>query len=105
MVETLFALPLGDLYLLVVDDNSPDGTGQLAEELGRAHDGRVQVLHRPGKMGLGSAYIQGFKMALERGAEAVGQMDADFSHDPLDIARFIASRTAVLPTPFSPTKA
>jgi dolichol-phosphate mannosyltransferase len=91
MVETLFALPLGDFTLLVVDDNSPDGTGQLAEELGRAHDGRVQVLHRPGKMGLGSAYIQGFKLALERGAEAVGQMDADFSHPPEKMVEMLAA--------------
>jgi len=82
LVSALFALPLPDVTLLVVDDNSPDGTGKLAEDLGRAHDGRVQVLHRPGKQGLGTAYIQGFQLALQRGAEAVAQMDADFSHPP-----------------------
>jgi dolichol-phosphate mannosyltransferase len=80
LVPALFALPLPDLHLLIVDDNSPDGTGQLAEELSSQHPGRIGVLHRPGKMGLGSAYIQGFQRALAEGAEAVMQMDADFSH-------------------------
>ncbi|MEN6409936.1 MAG: polyprenol monophosphomannose synthase [Anaerolineaceae bacterium] len=79
LVSVLFALPL-DLRLLVVDDGSPDGTGQLAEQLGAEHGGRISVLHRPGKMGLGSAYISGFQQALKEGAEAVAQMDADFSH-------------------------
>lgn len=80
LVEKLFSLPVTGLSLLVVDDNSPDGTGQIAEDLGKKYDGRVQVLHRAGKMGLGSAYIQGFQLAMQNGAEAVGQMDADFSH-------------------------
>jgi dolichol-phosphate mannosyltransferase len=80
LVEKLFSLPVTDLSLLVVDDNSPDGTGQIAENLGKQYNGRVQVLHRAGKMGLGSAYIQGFQLAMQNGAEAVGQMDADFSH-------------------------
>ncbi len=80
LVSALFSLPLVDLSVLVVDDNSPDGTGQLAEDLKQAHPGRVEVLHRPGKMGLGSAYIQGFQQALRQGADAVVQMDADFSH-------------------------
>ena len=69
------------LSLLVVDDNSPDGTGQLAERLGQ-ETGRVSVLHRAGKLGLGSAYREGFARALELGADVVVQMDADFSHDP-----------------------
>lgn len=81
--EALLALPFPDLNLLVVDDNSPDGTGQIAEGFNAATGGRVQVLHREGKLGLGSAYIQGFGWALQHGAEAVGQMDADFSH-PID---------------------
>jgi dolichol-phosphate mannosyltransferase len=80
LVSALFALPLPDLHLLIVDDNSPDGTGQMAEELGSQYPGRISVLHRPGKMGLGSAYIQGFQRALSEGAEAIMQMDADFSH-------------------------
>jgi dolichol-phosphate mannosyltransferase len=69
------------IQLLVVDDNSPDGTGKVAEELA-AETGRVDVLHRAGKLGLGSAYREGFARALEMGADYVVQMDADFSHDP-----------------------
>jgi dolichol-phosphate mannosyltransferase len=82
LVPQVLALNPG-LSILVVDDNSPDGTGRLAEELGQAHDGRVQVLHREGKLGLGSAYVAGFKWALANTeAEFVFEMDADFSHDP-----------------------
>ena len=80
LTAALFALPLDDLNLLIVDDNSPDGTGQLAEDLAREHPGRMSVMHRQGKLGLGTAYIQGFQRAIADGAEAVGQMDADFSH-------------------------
>lgn len=80
LVAALFALPLPGLRLLFVDDNSPDGTGKIAEELSAQHPGRIGVLHRPGKMGLGSAYIQGFQRALKEGAESILQMDADFSH-------------------------
>src|SRR4051812_13618474 len=68
-------------HVLVVDDNSPDGTGGIADDLSAA-DPRVQVLHRDGKRGLGTAYVAGFKWALERGFEYVFEMDADFSHDP-----------------------
>ncbi|WP_236026947.1 polyprenol monophosphomannose synthase [Geomonas diazotrophica] len=75
------------LELLVVDDNSPDGTGELAERLA-AETGRVSVLHRSGKLGLGSAYRQGFAKALAMGADLVVQMDADFSHDPAMIPYF-----------------
>jgi dolichol-phosphate mannosyltransferase len=81
LVSALFSLPL-DLSLLVVDDNSPDGSGQVAEDLARAHPGRIAVLHRGGKLGLRSAYLEGFAKAFETGADAVVQMDADFSHDP-----------------------
>ena len=80
LVTELFALPIKDLNILFVDDNSPDGTGQLAEDLGKENHGRIHVLHRAGKLGLGSAYIQGFAKAIEEGADAIGQMDADFSH-------------------------
>lgn len=80
LVSALFSLPVPDLHLLIVDDNSPDGTGQLADELAVQSEGRLSVLHRSGKLGLGTAYIQGFQRALEEGADAVGQMDADFSH-------------------------
>ena len=70
------------ISILVVDDNSPDGTGDLAESIVEARAGRVQVLHRAGKLGLGSAYIAGFSLALERGADVIFEMDADFSHSP-----------------------
>lgn len=82
LAAAIFELPLNDLHLMVVDDNSPDGTGELADELADRYPSRMSVLHRPGKMGLGTAYIQGFIRALSTGAEAVGQMDADFSHPP-----------------------
>ena len=74
--------------ILVVDDNSPDGTGALADELASEVPG-VEVLHRPGKQGLGRAYLAGFAHALDRGAELVLEMDADFSHDPADLPRLI----------------
>ena len=78
--QVLTALPSADL--LIVDDNSPDGTGQLADELA-AHNPRVHVLHRSGKLGLGTAYIAGFRYALSKGYEHIFEMDADFSHDPV----------------------
>jgi dolichol-phosphate mannosyltransferase len=82
LVQALFSLPMPDLAILVVDDNSTDGTGRIADELAAKHPGRIDVLHRPGKMGLGTAYVTGFQMAVKAGADAVGQMDADFSHPP-----------------------
>lgn len=85
LTAKLFGLPIKDLQLLIVDDNSPDGTGRLAEELSKQYGGRIQVLHRAGKLGLGSAYILGFQHALKSGAQAVAQMDADFSHNPQKI--------------------
>ncbi len=77
-----------DIRVLVVDDNSPDGTGKLADELAAAND-RISVLHRPGKLGLGSAYVAGFKYAIQQDVDCVFEMDADFSHDPSMIPRFI----------------
>jgi dolichol-phosphate mannosyltransferase len=83
----------GPHTVLIVDDNSPDGTGEigdrLAEELGR-----VRVLHRAGKQGLGRAYLAGFAVALENGADLVLEMDSDFSHDPADLPRLIAAAGA-----------
>lgn len=76
------------LEILVVDDNSPDGTGQMAEEMA-AREPRVHVLHRPGKQGLGTAYLAGFRWALERSYELVFEMDADFSHDPAHLKEFL----------------
>lgn len=76
------------LEVLVVDDNSPDGTGQIADTLSNESD-RVHVLHRDGKLGLGTAYIAGFRWALTRGFDLVFEMDADFSHDPKHIPQFL----------------
>ena len=76
------------LDVLVVDDNSPDGTGHLADQMAAA-DMRVHVLHRPGKGGLGKAYLAGFRWALERQYELVFEMDADFSHDPNFLTEFL----------------
>jgi dolichol-phosphate mannosyltransferase len=89
MAEALLALPVPGLRLLDVDDGSPDGTGRLADELAAASPGRISVLHRRGKRGLGLAYIDGFRRALESGADAIVQMDADFSHSPADVPRLL----------------
>ena len=80
-------------HVLVVDDNSPDGTGKLADELA-ASEPRISVLHREGKLGLGTAYTAGFKWALERGFDYVFEMDADFSHDPDDLPRLLEAAVA-----------
>ena len=77
-----------DVRVLVVDDNSPDGTGRLADELA-AENERISVLHRPEKLGLGSAYVAGFKYAIQQDVDCVFEMDADFSHDPATIPEFI----------------
>lgn len=95
MVEAL--MQIDDLSVLVVDDGSPDGTGQLADQLAAASGGRVQVLHRQGPRGLGRSYIDGMQQALRAGATLIGQMDADFSHNPADLPRlFAAARHADL---------
>lgn len=80
LVRRVKALGIPGLQLLIMDDNSPDGTGKLADELAAADPEFLAVEHRPGKMGLGPAYIHGYRLALERGADYVIQMDADFSH-------------------------
>jgi dolichol-phosphate mannosyltransferase len=88
MIEALrLVLREGD-RVLVIDDNSPDGTGQIADALAAAHP-CVDVLHRPQKEGLGRAYVAGFRRALADGAELVLEMDCDFSHDPADVPRLI----------------
>jgi dolichol-phosphate mannosyltransferase len=76
------------IEVLVVDDNSPDGTGQLADEMA-ASNRRIHVLHRPGKAGLGKAYLAGFRWALECGYDFIFEMDADFSHDPQFLPEFL----------------
>ncbi len=82
LLATVFAVQ-PDLHVLIVDDNSPDGTGQSVAQLAAsAYPGRLFLLTRPGKLGLGSAYVAGFKWALARGYQYIVQMDADFSHNP-----------------------
>jgi dolichol-phosphate mannosyltransferase len=93
-LEPLVAAALANLpadaRVLVVDDNSPDGTGKIADRLAAA-DERVEVLHRPRKEGLGPAYLAGFRKALDAGAAFVLEMDSDFSHDPADLPRLLAA--------------
>jgi dolichol-phosphate mannosyltransferase len=89
LVAELLNLGLPGLEILVVDDNSPDGTGQVADDLVQQHPGRVHVLHREGRMGLGTAYVDGFGYALDHGAGYIVQMDADFSHSPSYIPQFL----------------
>lgn len=92
MAAALFALDIPNFHLLVVDDNSPDGTGALADALAKQppYCGKLFVLHRQQKEGLGPAYIAGFKHALSLGAEILIQMDADFSHQPKYIPQLLA---------------
>lgn len=79
-----------DIDLLFVDDNSPDGTGELADELSQSSGANISVLHRRAKQGLGTAYVDGFRYALEKGYEIVLQMDADLSHDPSYLPALLA---------------
>jgi dolichol-phosphate mannosyltransferase len=89
LVEQL--LMVDGLRILVVDDSSPDGTGQIADEYAAANRSRVQILHRTGKRGLGRSYIDGMYVALRTDATHILQMDADLSHNPADIPRLIAA--------------
>jgi len=91
LVKKVFSLPV-KVDLLIVDDNSPDGTGQMADDFAKENPG-MHVLHRPEKNGLGRAYISGFKWALERDYEFIMEMDGDFSHDPNEIPNFIKTAT------------
>lgn len=94
LADALFGLPLPNLRIVVVDDDSPDGTGALADAIAervntRAHPRRMTVVHHAAKGGLGRAYVDGMTRALEDGAEYVVQMDADGSHDPADVPRML----------------
>ncbi|HXI02182.1 MAG TPA: polyprenol monophosphomannose synthase, partial [Candidatus Saccharimonadales bacterium] len=87
IITAVRSLP-GEIDVTIVDDGSPDGTGELADRIAR-EDSHVHVIHRKGKLGLGTAYVAGFRYALESGAEAIMEMDADFSHDPASIPEFL----------------
>jgi dolichol-phosphate mannosyltransferase len=90
LIEAALAQLPPDARVLVVDDDSPDGTGRIADRLAAA-EGRIEVLHRPRKEGLGPAYLAGFRRALGAGAGFVIEMDCDFSHDPADLPRLLAA--------------
>ena len=91
LVQAIFSLPEVDISLLIVDDNSPDGTGRIADQLAEQHPGKISVMHRKGKQGLASAYIQGLQHALQMDVDAIGMMDSDFSHDPEKLPEMIAA--------------
>lgn len=86
IIQSVFEQPVS-FDLLIIDDGSPDGTAQAVKELQKQWDGRLHLIERPGKLGLGTAYIAGFKWALSRGYDYVYEMDADFSHNPNDLVR------------------
>jgi len=90
LVEAALANLPADAHVLVVDDSSPDGTGEIADRLAAGEE-RIEVLHRPLKEGLGPAYLAGFRRALDGGAGFVLEMDSDFSHDPADLPRLLAA--------------
>lgn len=89
LAAELFALGIEGLEILIVDDASPDGTGAVAEALNQQYGGRVHVMHRAGKLGLGTAYLKGFAWAIAHDADYVIQMDADFSHSPSYLPQFL----------------
>jgi dolichol-phosphate mannosyltransferase len=88
MIEQLLAQAIS--HILVIDDHSSDGTGAIADQLHDLHPDQVSVIHRPGKMGLGTAYITGFQWAIAHGADCIVQMDSDFSHSPNYLPDFIS---------------
>ena len=90
IINAVFALPVM-FDVLIIDDNSPDGTAAIVERMQKQWDGRLHLLKRSGKLGLGTAYIAGFKWALERDYEYIFEMDADFSHNPNDLPRLYAA--------------
>lgn len=89
LVEEILSLNLENLEILIVDDNSPDGTGQIADQLAERYPHQIEVIHRQGKLGLGTAYVTGFTRALEKGAEVIVEMDADLSHPPESIPKLL----------------
>ncbi len=104
LVSALLSLPL-DIKVLVVDDKSPDGTGEIADQLAKENPAKVEVMHRAGKLGLRTAYISGIQHALAQGADVIGQMDADFSHDPerlVEMAEMLKNRDVVLGSRYVP---
>ena len=93
IIRKVFSLP-GGYHLLIVDDGSPDGTGDIVKRLMEEFSGKLHILERKGKLGLGTAYIAGFKWALQSGYDYIFEMDADFSHNPDDLDRLYDACTA-----------
>ena len=89
ITAALWDHPALNISIIVVDDDSPDGTGEIADQLAQDNPERFEVIHRKGKLGLGTAYITGFKHALQTSASSIGQMDADFSHSPDYLTEFM----------------
>jgi dolichol-phosphate mannosyltransferase len=105
IASELWSLPIPRLRILIVDDDSPDGTGMIADSLVEQNPGKINVLHRTGKRGFGSAYIDGFKHALSQKPDVIIQMDADFSHSPEYIPGFLdalANANAVIGSRYVP---
>ena len=92
IIGAVFALE-GDYHILVIDDGSPDGTGAVVKALQKVHPERLHLIERSGKLGLGTAYVTGFKWALERDYDYIFEMDADFSHNPADLPRLLSACT------------
>ena len=92
IIRAVLALPEG-FQILIIDDGSPDGTAAVVKGLQQEFDGRLHLIERSGKLGLGTAYLTGFKWALERGYDYIFEMDADFSHAPSDLPRLLAACT------------
>ena len=92
IIEAIYGLNAG-YHVLIVDDNSPDGTAEIVKNIQRSHTDRLFLIQREGKLGLGTAYITGFKWSIENGYDYVFEMDADFSHDPKDLERLFHACT------------
>ena len=90
IIPAILANNIPDLSVLIVDDESPDGTGDIADQLAKQYPGQIEVMHRKGERGLGRAYIAGFQHVLKSDAEMIGQMDSDFSHPPERLPEMIA---------------
>ncbi len=90
MIRKVFSLTK-DFHLLIVEDNSPDGTGTIVKQMMSEYEGKLFILERKGKLGLGTAYIDGFRWALAKGYEYIFEMDCDFSHNPDDLVRLYAA--------------
>ncbi|MFZ6027521.1 MAG: polyprenol monophosphomannose synthase [Chloroflexota bacterium] len=105
MADAIFKLAIEGVQLLVVDDDSPDGTATVTQKIAEKYPGKVHLLHRVGRRGLGSAYVEGFRWALEAGSDYIVQMDADFSHPPEQLPvllRLIADHDVVVGSRYVP---